>query len=73
MNSKNPKYILRNWMAAMAYELADKGDYTLVQELAKLLENPYGEGSAEDHDKWFVKTPPWAVNRPGIAYLSCSS
>jgi len=70
MNKSNPKYILRNWMATMAYESADKGDFSLVQEIAELLEQPYAEGTEEAHRKWFAKTPTWAAGKPGVAFMS---
>jgi len=34
----NPKFVLRNWMAVMAYEKAQKGDFSVIQELETLLE-----------------------------------
>ena len=70
MNRQNPKFILRNWMAALAYERAEAGDYSLVEELAALLERPYDEGSAEAQEKWYRKTPTWAMNKPGVSFLS---
>ena len=35
MAAANPKYILRNWMAAEAYEAAEKGDYSVVRSLVQ--------------------------------------
>jgi hypothetical protein len=43
MNLANPRYILRNWMAAEAYEAAERGDFGPVREVHKLLCNPYEE------------------------------
>jgi len=43
MELANPKYILRNWMAAEAYEAAERGDFGPVREVHKLLCNPYEE------------------------------
>lgn len=71
LNLHNPKYILRNWMAALAYQQAEEqGEYTLVKEIAALLENPYDEGSKEAHLRWYAKTPAWAEGKPGVAFLS---
>ena len=42
MNKANPKYVLRNWMAQLAIDAAEE-DYTIAEELCKLLENPYGD------------------------------
>ena len=49
MELANPKYILRNWMAAEAYEAAERGDFGPVREVHKLLCNPY-EDSADEMD-----------------------
>jgi hypothetical protein len=57
-------------MALMAYEKAHDGDYSLVHELLALLEHPYEEQSAETEEKWFHKTPIWARDLPGTAFLS---
>eukprot|EP00962_Isochrysis_galbana_P032018 scaffold10479_cov87-Isochrysis_galbana.AAC.1 len=35
MSSVNPKYILRNWMAAEAYEAAARGDSSVIEELMR--------------------------------------
>jgi len=71
MNQVNPKYVLRNYMAQLAIEAADKGDYTLIDELFNLLKKPYEEQS--EHQKWFSKRPDWARHKVGCSMLSCSS
>ena len=70
-NSVNPKYVLRNYMAQMAIELAEKEDYSLLNELYKLLLHPYEE--QPEFEKWFVKRPDWARQKIGSSMLSCSS
>jgi uncharacterized protein YdiU (UPF0061 family) len=72
MNNVNPKYVLRNWMAQLAIDGADVGDYSLTNELHELLKKPYDE-QPEMEDKWFVRRPEWARNRVGCSMLSCSS
>lgn len=36
-----PRFILRNYIAQNAIEAAEKGDYTEVRRVLKLLENPF--------------------------------
>ncbi len=71
MNQVNPKYVLRNYMAQLAIEAADKGDYTVIDELFNLLKKPYDEQA--EHQKWFAKRPDWARHKVGCSMLSCSS
>lgn len=53
MNRSNPKYVLRNWMAILAYEHAQKDDYSVLQELELLLTKPYDSQSEESEKRWF--------------------
>jgi len=71
MNAVNPKYVLRNYMSQLAIDAADKGDYSLIDELFQLLRNPYDE--QQENEKWFAKRPDWARNKVGCSMLSCSS
>ncbi|GGF15267.1 protein adenylyltransferase SelO [Flavobacterium limi] len=70
-NSVNPKYVLRNYMAQLAIDAADKEDYSLVIELYELLKKPYDE--QPESEKWFAKRPDWARSKVGCSMLSCSS
>jgi serine/tyrosine/threonine adenylyltransferase len=77
-NKANPKYILRNWMAVMAYEAAESGSYELVNEIYTLLSDPYDlngkeSDTSEKSLRWYTKTPSWATNMPGCTFMSCSS
>lgn len=72
MLDANPKYVLRNWMAQLAIEDAEKGDFSLCQELLQLIKQPYSE-QKEMEQKWFAKRPLWAKSKVGCSMLSCSS
>ena len=71
MNKVNPKYVLRNYLAQQAIELAEQQDYSLLKQLQKVLENPYDEQL--EYEKFAVKRPEWAKNKAGCSLLSCSS
>ena len=71
MNATNPKYVLRNYMAQLAIDKANEGDYTLVSELYELLKKPYDE--QPKNEKWFALRPDWARTKVGCSQLSCSS
>lgn len=71
MKAVNPKYVLRNYMAQLAIDAAEKGNYKLIDELYHLLLNPYAEQT--EHESWYAKRPDWAKNKVGCSMLSCSS
>ncbi|EIE24107.1 UPF0061-domain-containing protein [Coccomyxa subellipsoidea C-169] len=50
MNGINPRYVLRNWIAQRAIDAAEKGDYSEVRRVLRLLENPYSDDAAADLD-----------------------
>ena len=71
MNSENPRYVLRNYMAQLAIAAADNGDYSILEELRTMLKSPYSNN--EIYDKWYAKRPEWARTKIGSSLLSCSS
>ncbi|PLB20980.1 protein adenylyltransferase SelO [Mariniflexile rhizosphaerae] len=71
MDLVNPKYVLRNYMAQLAIDDADKGEYKLIDELFQMLKKPYDE--QPKYEKWFAKRPDWARHKIGCSMLSCSS
>lgn len=71
MEKTNPKYVLRNYMAQLAIEQAEKGDYSLIEELSEILKTPYTD--KPEYDRWYKKRPEWARHKVGCSMLSCSS
>ncbi len=67
MKKVNPKYILKNYILQEAIEKAHEGDYSLVNDLLKIAQNPYDEHS--DFERYAQPTPMKHAN----IKLSCSS
>ncbi|AXY01552.1 YdiU family protein [Vibrio alfacsensis] len=67
MRQANPKYILRNYLAQLAIDKAEEGDFSEVNRLAELLKRPYDEQMEWDE---YAKLPPeWGKKME----ISCSS
>lgn len=67
MNSVNPRFVLRNYMAQEAIEAAHKGDFSLVDQLITILEAPFDEHPGFEH--FAARPPEWAQS----IRLTCSS
>lgn len=71
MNRTNPKYVLRNYMAQLAIDQADNGDYALINDFYEMLSKPYED--QPEFSQWYAKRPEWARHKVGCSMLSCSS
>jgi len=67
MNSVNPKYILRTYMAQQAIKDANNKDYREVERLLRLLKSPFSE--QPDMEMYALGPLQWAQS----VSLSCSS
>lgn len=67
MDRTNPKYILRNYMAQIAIEKAEQGDFSEVDRLLHLLHTPFEAHPEMEHYAGFP--PDWAQK----IEVSCSS
>ncbi len=67
MLRRNPKYILRNYLAQEAIEQAQQGDYGEVERLLQLVHHPYDEHP--EFERYAESAPPGAA---GLS-VSCSS
>ncbi|MCG0029966.1 YdiU family protein [Vibrio parahaemolyticus] len=67
MRQANPKYILRNYLAQLAIDKAEEGDFSEVHRLAEILRHPY---DSQPEFEAYAKLPPeWGKKME----ISCSS
>ncbi|MGZ5780931.1 MAG: hypothetical protein ACXWIN_08250, partial [Burkholderiaceae bacterium] len=67
MHAVNPKFILRNYLTQIAIEKAQNKDFSEIERLRKVLENPFDEQAENEH---YADLPPdWASQLE----VSCSS
>lgn len=69
MNSVNPRYVLRNWMAEQAIKKAENNDFSEVRKLFRILCNPYTVQTEAEKAGFANKRPAWADRLK----VSCSS
>lgn len=67
MNALNPKYILRNYLAQVAIDKAEAGDYSEIETLRRLLAKPFDEQPALE--RYAALPPEWGRHLE----ISCSS
>jgi len=69
MQKANPRYILRNWIAQKAIEMADNDDFSEVQFLQEIFKNPFQLNKSAEEKGYASKPPQWSKKLA----VSCSS
>jgi uncharacterized protein YdiU (UPF0061 family) len=68
MKQVNPKYVLRNYLAQNAIQLAvEQKDYSEIERLRLLLTNPFAEQA--ERERYAAPPPDWGKR----IIVSCSS
>lgn len=71
MNSTNPLYVPRNFLAQIAIDEIEKGNIQYLDEWMSVLKHPYTKQPGKE--SFAAKRPEWARTRVGCSMLSCSS
>ena len=73
MQRVNPAITWREWLIAPAYQQAEQGDNSLIQELQALFSSPYTAPSSELASRYDQLRPRQFFSAGGISHYSCSS
>ena len=73
MKRVNPAITWREWLIAPAYQQAEQGDTSLIQELQAVFSHPYDAPAAELAATYDCLKPREFFNAGGVSHYSCSS
>lgn len=73
MRRVNPAVTWREWLIAPAYQQAEQGDHSLIQELQEVFSAPYDDLSGDRAARFDRLRPRDLFNTGGLSHYSCSS